>query len=378
MHWAIVVLLLGGCDRAFGLGPVSGDAVVAPDGAAGGPIDGSTPCYGRNGPGGAGLFQFCTNTSVPFPTLSTTTFNTDQDPICEPSAAAACVIVSPVIDIIGTVNAVGSRPLVLISTTTLTVMGTIDVSSNTTAQNTAVNKGAGADDTTCTPPHPSLESSGGPGGTFGTPGGAGGGSSVTSATPIGTVDKVRGGCPGSNGTIGEDSSAGAGGASGGAVYLIAGTSITIGDAAVVNASGALGFGGPHDANDDAFPGGGGGGGGAGGLIGFDAPTVTVAGIVMANGAGGAVVAPGPTPRRRQPRLCADAIARAGSRRRRRSGLPPAQAAARCADTTSAKPRCGDQLRRGQRRRRWLRRDPGVRGRHDTRAAHLTACELIRI
>ncbi|MDX2086620.1 MAG: hypothetical protein SFX73_02165 [Kofleriaceae bacterium] len=181
----------------------------------------------------------------------------------------------------GTLRAHGSRPLVVLATQTLQISGTLDVSSTRTGP-----PGAGATTAICISPDGGDDNggaSGGGGGSFGGRGGDGGvgdtdGSDVPGGAAAATFEpaSVRGGCPGGAGGD-SDHLGGAGGRGGGAVYLIAGVSITIDG--MIWASGAGGSSGDDDA--------GGGGGGAGGLIGLDAPSVTIMnGTLVANGGGG--------------------------------------------------------------------------------------------
>jgi hypothetical protein len=173
----------------------------------------------------------------------------------------------------------GSKPLVLLSTTTMTLeaTSTIDVSSNRTVGPVAA--GAGANSSLCTSGAAPELAGGGYGGSFGGKGGNGeqlGGaatSGVAAAALTSPPAMLRGGCPGGTG----DASGGVGGSGGGAVALIAGTAIQIDG--MVNASGAGGLGGP------AFESGG-GGGGSGGMIVLDAPSILATGPLFANGGGG--------------------------------------------------------------------------------------------
>lgn len=186
---------------------------------------------------------------------------------------------------------IGPNPLVLVAADTLVVDGTIDVASHATGA-----AGAGAA-TTCgdgntggNGGNQDAAGGGGAGGSFGTPGGQGGNGRNGSSTMGGaggqalaavTPTAVQGGCPGGRGgSGGGGGGSGEGGAGGGAVYLIAGTALSI--SGVVNASGAGGGEGTDGANSS----GGAGGGGSGGMIGLDAPTISVTGSVFANGGGG--------------------------------------------------------------------------------------------
>lgn len=187
----------------------------------------------------------------------------------------ACVIAAGDLTIAGAVNATGSKPLVLVAATTLTISGTLDVASHRGGQ-----IGAGSipptDTTSCDPGTAPGTSGGGAGGSFGTAGASGGAGGGAAGTP-GAIKpaSLRGGCSGQDGNNGTFGMKGRGG---GAVYLIAGTSITI--TGQINASGASGSAGK-------IGDGGGGGGGSGGLIALDAPSVTSTGVIFANGGGGA-------------------------------------------------------------------------------------------
>jgi hypothetical protein len=175
----------------------------------------------------------------------------------------------------------GKKPLVLLSTTTmrLEATSTIDVHSTRTGGPLAI--GAGANPSLCTSGTAPELAGGGYGGSFGGKGGDGErlpGAAPTSGTAAPALTAppmmmLRGGCPGGTGA----DSGGMGGSGGGAVALIAGTSIEIDG--TVNASGAGGRGGPASTS-------GGGGGGSGGMIVLDAPSITAIGSLFANGGGG--------------------------------------------------------------------------------------------
>lgn len=94
---------------------------------------------------------------------------------------------------------------------------------------------------------------------------------------------LRGGCPGGIGGGGANdvtSLGPAGGSSGGAVYLIAGDAITLTGHVFASGEGGRARSGSTGFMD------GGAGGGSGGMIGLNAPTITIAGIVAANGGAG--------------------------------------------------------------------------------------------
>jgi hypothetical protein len=187
-----------------------------------------------------------------------------------------CVIAGSTVTVTGTVVATGTKPLVLVAVTTVDVQGTLSAAS--TRAGTEV-IGASADFAQCnagTPPTAGT-GAGGAGGSFGGSGGDGGnGTNNAGAGTHGASQApaaMRGGCPGQDG----DGNGGAPGHGGGAIALVADTSITVEGS--VDASGEAGAGGDH-------PSGGGGGAGAGGLIVLDAPTVTATGSIFTNGGGG--------------------------------------------------------------------------------------------
>lgn len=231
---------------------------------------------------------------------------------------ALCVIAGTTIDVPAAVTVrafavsqgaagTGTNPLVLVATDSITVEGTIDVASHVNdtlaggipalgaGARTAVGCAASGLDGVMGKPvggnsMDSYGGGGGAGGSFGSLGGAGGSggnnNNIGHGNPVlGTVPNLLvGGCPGGSGGQGDGGmGAGAGGNGGGAVYLLAGKSITI--TGKINASGAGGgAGGPG-----TFSSGGGGGGGSGGSIGFEAPSVAImtGAAIYANGGGGA-------------------------------------------------------------------------------------------
>ncbi len=196
---------------------------------------------------------------------------------CSADFADVCMVAGGTISIGAMGTATGTRPLVLVATTTITVEagGTIDVASH---DGTTV--GAGADPSDCVAGTPPVMFAGNYGGSFGGIGGSGGRGSAGATggmpPPAITPSSLRGGCAGGNGS---GSNPTAGGQGGGAVALVAGTSVTI--AGQVNASGTRGGG-----SASGLDGAGGAGGGSGGLIVLDAPTLIVSGLVIANGGGG--------------------------------------------------------------------------------------------
>ncbi len=268
------------------------------------PIDAPQPCFG------AGLVRVCLPSapSTHVQLDGSTPINTDVDASCTQIAAQAggpsvCVIAGTTLDVTGMVIATGSRPLVLFASGAITVAasGTVDVSSSANRVGAGANYGAVCDQPAFragTGEGDSGGAGGGAGGGFGSPGatGAVGDSNdnqppsphkgipgaAGAAQPVPTV--LRGGCPGGQGGGGAaviTALGAAGGASGGAVYLISASSITI--EGRVYASGA---GGRTTPGAMGFMEGG-GGGGSGGMIGIDAPMITINGIIAANGGAGA-------------------------------------------------------------------------------------------
>jgi len=241
---------------------------------------------------GTGIVQVCLAQApaMPFNNGDLTTIDTGDTSATSKCAATVsggenyCVIAGTSISITGALRATGSKPLVLLSTSTITVSQLIDVGSHRGAPEFV---GAGADPTAACAmggaaggSAPGLRS-GGAGGSFNGKGGHGGdgagagagngGQAINAVTP--TV--LRGGCAGQSGDGGAK---GAGGHGGGAVYLLAVDRIDISGPGI-NAAGEGGAPGTSGAS-------GAGGGGAGGMIGFDAPTITCTGFLIANGGGG--------------------------------------------------------------------------------------------
>lgn len=203
--------------------------------------------------------------------------NTDTSTQCDTDArnAAWCVIAGESVTVPGTVHVTGSKPLVIVATQTISIGGTLDASSKRVGGQV----GAAANPAACAAIAPPGTSGGGAGGSFGADGGDGGdgptantGGTPGAATPSPTA--LRGGCRGQDGN---GTTKGSGGNGGGAVYLIAETSITIDG--ILTASGAGATNGTTNSS-------GGGGGGSGGFIGLDAPAVSCNGILIANGGGG--------------------------------------------------------------------------------------------
>ncbi len=205
-----------------------------------------------------------------------------------PAATAYCVIAADGITLSGdhTINAKGAKPLVLLSTSTIDITGTIDVSSHHDAMPQLA--GAGANPTgACNGFSVASGGSGGAGGSFGGKGGNGearGGNAGTASPALTAAPQtLRGGCAGTNGAT----AGGNGGAGGGAIALIAAGKLTLDG--TIDASGSGGQGGMNGGTR------GGGGGGSGGMIVLDAQTimVTATSSIFANGGGGGQGGSGP-------------------------------------------------------------------------------------
>jgi hypothetical protein len=248
-------------------------------------VDGTPtmPCFGPAG------WEVCLS-AVPINTETIAgTFDTEDDDQCaNPLPASwvaagqpdACIVIAKRIDVTGNeVVVTGTRPLVLVASEVITIAGTLDVGSH----RDPVNIGPGSPASECmsgkTPETENAGGGGGAGGSFMTKGGDGGNGDAddkdADAGRAGDASllpsKLRAGCPGQAGAQG----GGAFGHGGGALYLLAGESITGGR---IDASGGGGVeGGPRS---------GGSGGGSGGMVVLYAPSISLASI-NANGGGGA-------------------------------------------------------------------------------------------
>lgn len=305
----IALAPLAGCDRVFGLGD-------QPSGADAPGTDADAPrslCAGGMYGGNGGLLGVCLDMTPPEAfayagSIRTSEVLVDGGPatpddcaqvVTQGAGPEVCVIAARRIDIAANLRVTGTRPLVLFALDDLVVLadGTIDVSSQRAGE-----VGAGTQTADCglgaaggAVGQSGGGGGGGAGGTFASLGGTGGaGAAVDGGTTVSAaaggvpfavpaLSFVRGGCRGGSG--GDGSAVGSGGGGkpgGGAVYLIAGGSITI--RGTVNASGmGGGIGGQGGTTS-----GGGGGGGSGGLIGLDAPTIVIeqTARMVANGGGG--------------------------------------------------------------------------------------------
>ncbi|MGE5180661.1 MAG: hypothetical protein ACM31C_01300 [Acidobacteriota bacterium] len=278
LRWLALALLVG-CKFRHGAAGLAGDASGAADSDAYG------ACFG------SGLFHTCLAapppaTYTPAGATLDTSSSADCTLVLQDDGSKVCLIAAGTITIDGALAVTGSYPLVLLGTDQIVVDAPLDVSSH----RSPASVGPGADWPGCaapTAPGPNGGGAGGgAGGSFGGAGGAGGEGNNGGGTDVGTpgmpgaaqfATLVRGGCRGDTGAVGANATpGGAGASSGGAIYLLAGTSITVAQPIAANGAGGA------PGNDDS----GGGGGGAGGLVGLEAPTITVTAIVAANGGGG--------------------------------------------------------------------------------------------
>jgi hypothetical protein len=201
-----------------------------------------------------------------------------------PGSTAVCAIRAKTITLMAgaILSAHGKKPLMLLGHT-IDIEGTIDVASHVDGEQGA------ASDASCGPLTRPTGNGGGQGGTFvDSSGGNGGDVSGTSPLEVGGksvssfgIKELRGGCPGGPSSA---SSATIGGHGGGAVWLAvdADGTLTLGNSAVINASGASGAGGVAAAGSR-----GGFGGGSGGMILLKAPTITFGlAKLFADGGGG--------------------------------------------------------------------------------------------
>jgi len=267
-RWLVLVVLACGCRQIWGLGgtpELAIDASMTPDVPADVAIDASL-CFGSFGDA-----PYCLDAAptVPLTFGTATNINTQNSTSCSPLFANECVIPATLIEIDNTISVIGTRPLVLISTSVLHVAeaGTLDAASR---------RGAASNPSICDNGNGPGAAGGGQGGSFGGVGGdggkgeSGGGNAGNAIVPL----LLQGGCPGGNGGSG----GGAQGNGGGAIYLIAVNQILVDG--TIDASGSAGTAG-SGMNIR-----GGGGGGSGGMIVLESPSITVSGTVFANGGSG--------------------------------------------------------------------------------------------
>lgn len=274
-----------GCKQVFGLDePMRADASV--DVAIDMPSPDARTCFG------AGLLSECVPADAPELVVLSSNIDTMTDPRCGSASDDHCVIRAEAIELPAqtTVIATGARPLVLVARDAIHINGTLDVSSRRVSmflgfveQVGAGSAGAALCTGALTGTANGAGGGGGAGGSFGGQGGDGGigddsngGAGGTPGPAVTPLLSVRGGCRGTRGGGAGTAMGAGGGAGGGVAYLIAGASIEIKGA--IHAGGMGGYGGDVEV--------GGGGGGSGGLIVLDAPSITNAGVLTANGGGG--------------------------------------------------------------------------------------------
>ncbi|MFT3697286.1 MAG: hypothetical protein QM831_29355 [Kofleriaceae bacterium] len=274
---------LAGCDQLWGLDKdlkPRPDASGSPQDTAG--VDAPVPCTGTMV--GHGMYMFCV-TDVSMKSLSGTIDTSGGMCAMDSVHPELCIVQGGdvTIGVPQPVKGQGPRPLVIAATGNLTVMGTIDVSSDKTTLGAGIDIGG---ITGCDLGDAAASAGdGGPGGSFAIKGGFGGKSQGGNAmpgkiVPAPTILTLRPGCPGGPGAGAVQSSVGAGGNPGGALYLATASELRLPATAVIRANGAGGNG--------ASVSNGGGGGGTGGLIVLDAASYNVmaGSTISANGGGG--------------------------------------------------------------------------------------------
>jgi len=242
-------------------------------------------------------------------------YNTDTGTLTSPGDGAIATVDSTIglaramwveglaVEAPATLRVEGVRPLIIISTDNIAILGVIDASSYWDGGGPRA--GAGSEPFGCpgSPPDPGQTcvqhgGSGGGGGAFGGNGGGGGEGGDTrdcedginidgipggaGGIAIGAApDILRGGCAGRDGAQNESGTGdrGRGGPGGGAVHLTARGTILVGG--TIHAGGAGGTAGLDNRS-------GGGGGGSGGFVGVEAHTIMIqdSGVLAANGGGG--------------------------------------------------------------------------------------------
>jgi hypothetical protein len=279
MRQALWLVLAAGCSQIFGIDPPRlQDGGGSPGDASDAMVGDAPACYGTTGY--LLCYQHPPTGTVPLMGTMDTTAGASMCSAVPASWTAggqmdACVIAADTITIGSNLRVTGARPLVLVAATSITIAGTLDLS----------NHGAGSGSVKCSSmdgangmTSPVIPGGAGAGGSLETPGGNGGASSSASGSTCGAQLNhlpLRGGMDGGTGGSCQAGTA-SGGHGGGAVFLAAGTSITVDG--VINVSGGGGAGGTYYA--------GGAGGGSGGMIALYAPSISANGTLMANGGGG--------------------------------------------------------------------------------------------
>ncbi len=275
---ALASFALGGCNSLLGIT----DITVGAGSDSGG---GSGKCL--NAPNDGALFMGCPAAPSGQLTIQAN-IDTDNDPGCDKigqgtDAPLVCMIAADSIVVpTGHHYVSGGNALVLVAATTIDVQGTLDASgtpTTTPVTNSVCNNVSGGSFAA------TGTGGGGGGGAFGDVSGTGGAGGTANAeggngaSAISSIIVVRAGCAGApGGTFDPFGTTSLGGVPGGAIYMIAGTSVTVESGGVVLANG--GGGGGAAANE------GGGGGASGGLVGFDSLVVDIEGTVTADGGGG--------------------------------------------------------------------------------------------
>lgn len=271
-------------------------SAATPDGGADAPPD-APQCFGRYLP-----VCFTTGADVPGTAVMLAdqvdidTDATDAGSYCHPhnnQAGSYCVVAGAGLTLKSgaKLTAHGARPLILLSTSTIELLGDIDVSSHHVGPQP---RGAGANPAgtgACsftTAPGAAITGGGAYGGSLGSKGGDGSdasgaltGKGTAGAAMTGFPLALRGGCAGGDGAV-VVGLAGRGGDGGGAIAIVAEMQILVDSK--INASGGGGHGGASTATS------GGGGGGSGGMIVFDARVGLLFGgrvKLWANGGSGA-------------------------------------------------------------------------------------------
>lgn len=212
-----------------------------------------------------------------------------------PSVEVALIAVGNV-ELLGALQIVGTRPLILVSHGAMIVTGSLTRAPHVRGAPFCVGTAAG--NPGGGPAIATGGAGGGGGGAFGGSGarGGGGGASTTAnggvpgqaglgvTPPAEQLTPLRGGCNGGDGGD-SDGNGGTGGAGGGGLQLIASTAVVIGASGRISANGEGGGAGGGGGGSTISTGGGGGGAGGGILI--EAPMVRLMnGAVCANGGGG--------------------------------------------------------------------------------------------
>lgn len=242
---------------------------------------------------GAQPFNVCLSELPTDPVTLPNMLDTSDSPLCstlqywqDVNQDPACFIVGTTITV-PTSRVVGSKPLVLVATNSIEIVGYMDAAGHNSPE---YRPGVGAPGLPCPdflrmPAQGSTAAGGGAGGTFQTRAGAGGSGAAgayqggVADVAIATPATLRGGCDGQRGMAGQ-SSAGQDGAPGGAVYFVTHGTISLSASAILNASGA----GASSSGATA----GGSGGGSGGMIVLHASALAIApgAVLIANGGGG--------------------------------------------------------------------------------------------